>query len=62
VSSIRQIFPRQNFEITNSPKFFPARILRYTVSGDLTDNGWDDVTNDCGTAPMWITKSLCVYK
>jgi len=31
VSSIRQSFPRQNFEITNSPKFFPARILRYTV-------------------------------
>jgi len=31
VSSIRQSFPRQNFEITNSPKFFPARILHYTV-------------------------------
>jgi len=31
MSSICQSFPFQNFEITNSPKFYPARILRYTV-------------------------------
>ena len=30
-SSIRQCFPRQKLKIANSPKFFPARILRYTV-------------------------------
>jgi len=29
--SIRQSFPRQNFEITNSPKFYPTRILYYMV-------------------------------
>jgi len=31
VSSIGQSFPRHNFEITNSPKFFLTRILHYTV-------------------------------
>jgi len=31
VSSIYQSFPHQNFEITNSPKFFPTRILHYMV-------------------------------
>jgi len=29
--SIRQSFPRQNFEITNSQKFYPTRIFRYIV-------------------------------
>jgi len=31
VSSICQSFPYQNFEITNSPKFFPATILHYII-------------------------------
>ena len=30
-SHIHQIFPRQHFVVTNLPKFYPARILRYTV-------------------------------
>ena len=31
-TSINQSFPHQKLKIANSPKFFPARILRYTVS------------------------------
>ena len=29
--AIRQSFPRQLLEVTNSPKFSPATVLRYTV-------------------------------
>jgi len=42
VLSIHQSLPRQNFEITNLPKFFLARILGYTES--LVVEKFDELT------------------